>query len=122
MYTPRIQILNIKAFENELREKGYIMVYIFYDCPVEVPTYVPRGRSKERFRRKLRKATIYIMSTLESALPIKYSEYADVFSENEINNVPPVARIDYAINFEKNLIIFYKSIYYFSERELIVLK
>jgi hypothetical protein len=33
-----------------------------------------------------------------------------------------MTRIEYAINFEENSIIFYKFIYYFSKRELIVLK
>jgi hypothetical protein len=33
-----------------------------------------------------------------------------------------MARIDHVIDFEKNSIIFYKFIYYFSEKELTVLK
>jgi hypothetical protein len=44
------------------------------------------------------------------------------FFEDKINNIPPMARTDHAINFEKNSIISYKSIYYFSERKLIILK
>jgi hypothetical protein len=122
MYAPRIQILNIKAFENEFREERYIMIYIFHSCSAEVPAYVSRERLKRKFRRRLKKAAIYAASTSKPALSTKYSEYADVFFKNKINNIPSVTRTDHAINFEKNSIISYKFIYYFSKRELIVLK
>jgi hypothetical protein len=98
------------------------MIYIFYNCLAEIPAHVPRERPKRKLRRKFRKAVIYATSTSESALPIKYSEYTDVFSENKINNISSMTRTNYAINFEKNSIISYKFIYYFSERELTVLK
>jgi hypothetical protein len=122
MYAPRIQILSVKAFEDEFREERYIIIYAFYGCLIEILTYVPRERSKGRFRRRLKEVTIYIMSTSESALPVKYSEYADVFFEDKINNISPITRIDHVIDFEKNSIIFYKFIYYLSERELTILR
>jgi hypothetical protein len=71
---------------------------------------------------KIQKIAIYTAITSESTLPSKYSEYTDVFSENKINSIPPVTRTDHVINFEKNSIISYKSIYHFSEKELIVLR
>jgi hypothetical protein len=102
------------------------MIYIFYgylvEIPTQIPAHVPRERPKEKFRRKFKKTAIYITNTSEPALPIKYSEYADVFSENKINNISPITRIKYVINFEKNSIIFYKFIYHFSKRELIILR
>jgi hypothetical protein len=121
MYTPRIQILNIKTFEDEFREEKYIIIYVFYGCPIEIPAYIPRERSKGRLRRKFKKAAIYVTNTSKFDLPIKYSEYADVFSENKINSIPPITRINHAINFEKNSIILYKLIYHLSERQLTVL-
>jgi hypothetical protein len=84
--------------------------------------HIPRERFKKRFRRRLKKAIIYITSTSESVLPVKYSEYADVFFESEINNISSVARIDYVIDFEENSIISYRFIYYFSKRELTILR
>jgi hypothetical protein len=98
------------------------MIYVFHGCPAEIPAQIPRGKSKEKLRRKLREAAIYAANTSESALSVKYSEYADVFFEDEINNISPITRINYVINFEKNSIIFYKFIYYFFERELIILR
>jgi hypothetical protein len=98
------------------------MIYAFHGCLIEIPAYIPRGRSKKKFRRRLKKVTIYAANTSEPALPVKYSKYANVFFENEANNAPPMARTDHVINFEKNSIISYKFIYYFSERKLIVLK
>jgi hypothetical protein len=98
------------------------MIYAFYDCPAEIPAQIPRGRSKGKLRRKFKKTAIYVVSTSEPALPAKYSEYTDVFFENKVNNASPVARTEYAIDFEKNSIISYKSIYHFSEKELTVLK
>jgi hypothetical protein len=98
------------------------MIYIFYNCSIEISAHVPRGRSKGKLRRRFKKATIYATSMSEPALPTKYSEYTDVFSEDKINNISPVARIEYVINFEKTSIIFYKSIYHLFKRELIILK
>jgi hypothetical protein len=98
------------------------MIYIFHGCSTEASAHIPRKKSKGKLRRRFKKTAIYASSTLEFALPVKYSEYTDVFSENKVNNISSIARNDYVINFEKNSIIFYKSIYYLSERELIVLK
>jgi hypothetical protein len=98
------------------------MIYIFYNCSIEISAHVPRGRSKGKLRRRFKKATIYATSMSEPALPTKYSEYTDVFSEDKINNISPMARTNYAINFEENSIIFYESIYYLSEKELTILK
>jgi hypothetical protein len=98
------------------------MIYAFHDYLTEIPAQIPRERSKEKFRRKLKKAAIYVTNTSESALPAKYSEYTDVFSENKINNIPPVTRTEHVIDFEKNSIIFYKFIYHLSERELTILR
>jgi hypothetical protein len=109
-------------FEDEFRQKKYIIIYIFHGYPVEAPAHIPQGKSKGKFRRRFRKAAIYIANTSEPALPIKYSEYTDIFFKDEINSISSVTRINHAINFEENSIILYKSIYYFSERELIILK
>jgi hypothetical protein len=98
------------------------MIYIFHGYLIEALAHISRGKSKGKFRRKFKKAAIYAASTSEPALSVKYSEYADVFSEDKINNISSVTRTDHVINFEKNSIIFYKFIYHFSERELTVLK
>jgi hypothetical protein len=98
------------------------MIYIFHGYLIEIPTQISRRKFKRKFRRRLREAAIYTASTSESALPIKYSEYANVFLENKINNISPIRRTEHIINFEKNSIISYKFIYHLSERELTVLK
>jgi hypothetical protein len=98
------------------------MIYAFYGCPIEIPTHIPRGRFKGKLRRRLKKVAIYAASTSESALPVKYSEYTDVFFEDKINNISSMARTNYVINFEENSIIFYKFIYYLSKKKLTVLK
>jgi hypothetical protein len=68
------------------------MIYVFHGCLIEIPAQIPRGRSKEKLRRRLKKADIYAANTSEPALQAKYSEYADVFFENKINNILPVTR------------------------------
>jgi hypothetical protein len=117
-----MQTLNIKTFEDELRQKKHIIIYIFRGYPIEIPAQIPREKSKKKFRRRFRKGTIYTANTSKSTLPIKYSKYTDVFSENKINNTPPMARTKYSINFEENSIILYKSIYHFSEKIINCLK
>jgi hypothetical protein len=115
-------------FENKFCQERYIIIYIFHGCLIEIltqiPAHVPREKCKRKFRRKLKEVAIYITSTSEFALSIKYSEYADIFFKNKINNISLITRTKYVINFEKISKIFYKFIYYFSEREreLIILK
>jgi hypothetical protein len=77
---------------------------------------------KKNFDEDSKKTAIYTANTSKPALPTKYSEYADVFSENKINNISSITRIEHAIDFEENSIIFYKFIYHFSERKLTILK
>jgi hypothetical protein len=65
MYAPRIQTLNIKAFENELRQKKYIMIYAFHGCPIEIPAHIPRGRSKGNFDENSEKL-LYMQRTYQN--------------------------------------------------------
>jgi hypothetical protein len=65
MHTPRIQILSIKEFENELRQKKYIIIYIFHGCLIEIPAQIPRERFKKSFDEDLKKL-LYIQRACQN--------------------------------------------------------
>jgi hypothetical protein len=56
------------------------------------------------------------------SLPPKYKDYGDIFFSVEYIEIAENPQIAHTINLEENIIIFYKLIYYFSEKKLRVLR
>jgi hypothetical protein len=52
----------------------------------------------------------------------KYKDYEDIFSSAEYMEIAENPQTAYTIDLEENAITFYKSIYYFSEKKLRVLR
>jgi hypothetical protein len=59
---------------------------------------------------------------VKSLLPPKYENYRNVFSFAEYIEITENPQTAYAINLEEDIIIFYKLIYYFSEKKLRILR
>jgi hypothetical protein len=55
-------------------------------------------------------------------LPPEYKNYRNVFSSAEYIKIAENPQIAYAINLKKDIIALYKSIYYFSEKKLRILR
>jgi hypothetical protein len=55
-------------------------------------------------------------------IPLKYSEYADVFSEERANTLLNKHALHYTINFITGYDLLYSPIYSLSEKELAILK
>jgi hypothetical protein len=56
-----------------------------------------------------------------SFLP-EYKDYGNIFSFIEYIEIAKNSQIAYTINLKENIIVFYKLIYYFSEKKLRVLR
>jgi hypothetical protein len=59
---------------------------------------------------------------VKSLFPPKYKDYGDIFSFTEYIEIAENPQTAHIINLEEDIITFYKLIYYFSEKELRVLR
>jgi hypothetical protein len=59
---------------------------------------------------------------VKPSLPPEYKNYRDIFSPAEYIKITENSQTAHTINLEKNTITPYKPIYYFSEKELRVLR
>jgi hypothetical protein len=69
----------------------------------------------------VQRVAIYLIVVKFLLFP-EYKDYGDIFSFKEYMEIAENPQTIYAIDLAENIIIFYKSIYYFSEKKLRVLR
>jgi hypothetical protein len=105
-----IEEIGSKKFEKNLKD-GNTTIYIFYDL----------SKENRRDDCDIYKITIYLI-IMKSLLFPEYKNYENIFSSIKYMEIAENPQIAYAINLEEDIITFYKLIYYFSEKELRVLR
>jgi hypothetical protein len=88
-----------------------ITIYIFYDL----------FKESKRDDYDIHKITIYLIIVKFLFSP-EYEDYENIFFSMEYIKIAENSQTAYTINLEEDIIIFYKLMYYFSEKEFRVLR
>jgi hypothetical protein len=84
-------------------------------------TFYNSSKGSRRDDCDIQEITIYSIA-VKSSLPPEYKNYGNIFFPAEYMEIAENPQTAYTINLEENTTIFYKSIYYLSEKKLRILR